>query len=292
MTVLSQLQEGVAHYDRANELRDLHQYDEALTCFEKAVQILASASEPLRICLFYDLAICYDFSGQTEKANEWFVKAIKLYKALRENHPNDPAVNNLHNLIAGSEEQLQLREHRHPLAEHYLDVVTARRFKGRDMPLKLFIDRSEDSGYDEDLSELIASCFDLWIKGVSQSCRELHIDKPICYELWETPVLANIKVHRTDGTNSRVPATSGGQTTYQHNSRFRQATIWAYLPKHKKADLTTKQERVFQSLLVHEAGHALGIDGHSPFGNDLMYWKSALAAPSARDLKTLALIYL
>ena len=56
--------------------------------------------------------------------------------------------------------------------------------------------------------------------------------------------------------------------------------------------MTPKQERVFQSLIVHEAGHALGIDGHSPFGNDLMYWKSQLKAPTMRDLKTMALIYL
>jgi tetratricopeptide (TPR) repeat protein len=291
MTALSQLQEGVAFYDRANELRDLHQYEEALTNYDQAVKALATASEPLRVCLYYDLAVCHDFVGDTDQANHWFEQAIALYTALC-SHSSDPAVANLSNLIEGSREQLLLRAERHPLAEHYLNAVTARRFKGRDMPLKLFIDPDPVAGYDEDLRELIASCFDLWVKGVAQPSRELHLENPLCYELWDSPEGANIKVHRTDGSNKSLPATYGGQTTYQHNSRFRQATIWAYLAKHERAALTAKQERVFQTLMVHEAGHALGIDGHSPFGNDLMYWKSALPAPSARDLKTLTLIYL
>lgn len=291
MTALSQLQEGVAFYDRANELRDLHQYGQALTYYDRAAKALATASEPLRVCLYYDLAICHDFAGAAELASYWFEQAISLYTELC-SHSSDPAVANLSNLIEGSREQLILRAERHPLAEHYLNAVTQRRFKARDMPLKLYIDRGPDSGYDKGLSELITSCFDLWIKGVGQPCRELHLDHPLSYELWESPEGANIKVHRTDGNNKALPATYGGQTTYQHNSRFRQATIWAYLAKHDRAALTAKQERVFQTLMVHEAGHALGIDGHSPFGSDLMYWKSALPAPTARDLKTLTLIYL
>jgi hypothetical protein len=201
-------------------------------------------------------------------------------------------VGNLANLIEGSREQLVLRADRHPLAEHYLSVITPRRFKASDMPLKLYIDRSQASGYDEPLAELIGESFDLWIKGVGQPCRELHLDRPLCYELWDIAEGANIKVHRTDGTNKSLPATYGGQTTYQHSSRTRQSTIWAFLPKFEKAALTAKQERAFASLIVHEAGHALGLDGHSPFGNDLMYWKSSLLAPTMRDLKTLALIYL
>jgi tetratricopeptide (TPR) repeat protein len=291
MIALSQLQQGVALYDRANDLRDLHQYEEAFVLYEQAVEILAAASEPLRICLIYDLAICHDFAGAADKASACFEQAIGMYSELCR-HSSDPAVANLNNLIEGSREQLLLRAERHPLAEHYLNAITPRRFKNRDMPLKLYIDSSQASGYDQPLAELIASCFDLWIKGVGQPCRELHLDKPLCYELWDSPEGANIKVHRTDGTNNSLPATFGGQTTYQHNSRFRQTTIWAHLPKFEKEALTAKQERVFQTLMVHEAGHALGIDGHSPFGNDLMYWKSALPAPTLRDLKTLTLVYL
>jgi len=292
--VLSQLQEGITQYDRANELRDLHQYDQALACYQEALEYLAAASEPLRICLYYDLAICHDFAGSSDKANECFGRAIEMYERLSKEAPDDPAVGNLEFLIEGSREQLALRYERHPLAEHYLSAVTARRFKNIDMPLKLYIDKSTTSGFDQALCEIITSCFDLWIKGVGQPCRELHLERPLCYELWDTEDGANIKVHRTDGssTSHAIPPSFGGQTTYQHNSRMRQATICAYLPSFDRTALTAKEERVFQSLMVHEAGHALGIDGHSPFGNDLMYWKSALQAPTIRDLKTLALIYL
>ncbi len=185
MTALSQLQEGIVFYDRANELRDTQQLEEALATYDQALKFLATASEPLRICLFYDLALCHDFLGATDKASEYFTRSIAMYMALQKQAPDDPAVGNLANLIEGTREQLILRTDRHPLAEHYLSAVTPRRFKRFDMPLKLYIDRSQNTGYDEPLAELIAACFDLWIKGVGQPCRELRLDKPLCYQLWD-----------------------------------------------------------------------------------------------------------
>ena len=227
MTALGQLQEGIGLYDRANELRDLHQYQDAFTRYNRALELLAAASEPLRICLYYDLALCHDFACAPDKASQFFNQAIDMYAKLCRSAPDDPAVVNLKNLIEGSQEQLTLRADRHPLAEHYLSAITPRRFKSCDMPLKLYIDKSQISGYGESLVELIAASFDLWIKGAGQPCRELHMDKPLCYELWDSEDGANIKVHRTDGTSKTLPPTFGGQTTYHHNSRMRQATIWA-----------------------------------------------------------------
>ncbi|MBS1991017.1 MAG: hypothetical protein JSS83_10895 [Cyanobacteria bacterium SZAS LIN-3] len=318
MTALGQFQEGITLYNSANEARDTHRYEEALQGYERALAHLASAAEPLRICLHYDLALCYDFAGEVEKAGREFVRVISMYTALSQQSPADPAVKNLKEIIDGCIYQLELRAEKHPLAEHYLSSVTPRRFKAADMPLKLYIDESEYSGYDQEQTEVIIRAFDLWIKGAGQPCRELHLDKPLCYQIWDDPADANIRVHRAGGNddtasgatpdinkftagtasataarlNKLLPATSGGQTTYIHNNRLRQATIWAYLPKYSSAQLSAREKRVFQSLIVHEAGHALGIDGHSPFGTDLMYWKSQLSEPTMRDLKTLALIYL
>jgi len=295
---MGQFQEGVAQHDRANEARDTHRYDEALTYYQEAIEHLASASEPLRICLYYDLALCHDFAGESEKAGREFIRVISMYTALCNSFPADPAVTNLKNIVDGCIYQLELRADRHPQAEHYLAAVTPRKFKSLDMPLKLYIDENEATGYDREQTEVIIHAFDLWIKGAGQPCRELHLDKPLCYQIWDDADEANIRVYRSGGENALtekgalIPATLGGQTTFQHSNRLRQATIWAHLAKHSSEQLSAKQKRVFQSLIVHEAGHALGIDGHSPFGTDLMYWKSQLSAPTNRDLKTLALIYL
>jgi len=295
---MGQFQEGVAQYDRANEARDTHRYEEALTYYDDALKHLASASEPLRICLHYDLALCHDFAGESEKADREFIRAISMYTTLSYQFPDDPAVGNLKNIVDGCINQLNLRADRHPQAEHYLAAVTPRKFKSIDMPIKLYIDENENTGYDREQTEVICHAFDLWIKGAGQPCRELHLDKPLCYQIWDDAEEANIRVYRSGGENALtekgalIPATFGGQTTFQHSNRLRQATICAHLAKHSSEQLSAKQKRVFQSLIVHEAGHALGIDGHSPFGTDLMYWKSQLTAPTNRDLKTMALIYL
>jgi Matrixin len=49
-------------------------------------------------------------------------------------------------------------------------------------------------------------------------------------------------------------------------------------------------EKLF-SLTLHEAGHALGLDGHSPNGKDIMYWKSAATTLSERDIASLSHLY-
>jgi tetratricopeptide (TPR) repeat protein len=49
-------------------------------------------------------------------------------------------------------------------------------------------------------------------------------------------------------------------------------------------------EKLF-SLTLHEAGHALGLDGHSPNGKDIMYWKSAGTTLSQRDIASLSHLY-
>jgi predicted Zn-dependent protease len=50
------------------------------------------------------------------------------------------------------------------------------------------------------------------------------------------------------------------------------------------------KEQLF-NLALHETGHALGIDGHSPSGLDIMYFKSPLIKLSDRDANTIRKIY-
>jgi hypothetical protein len=121
-------------------------------------------------------------------------------------------------------------------------------------------------------------------------------DGKLHYKLVSDPDDANIVVSRVNSFDD-LPSGAGGQTTYDYNqegqpsSGVKKVSIRMFCPSHNSQDLTQRTKDKLYSLCLHEIGHALGLDGHSPNGLDIMYWKSASLELSARDRATIAKLY-
>ena len=98
-----------------------------------------------------------------------------------------------------------------------------------------------------------------------------------------TPKTANIVVYFVD----KLPGPAVGVTTYSRPISIRVATI-RYGMKNTKIS-----KREAYPILVHEIGHALGIQGHSSNNNDIMYPNTNIIGihASDRDVNTIRAMY-
>ncbi len=172
-------------------------------------------------------------------------------------------------------------------------------------PVKVFVCVEGETGFNQQTAAKLYAIFETWTKAVHGLVTCVRVPD---YDS------AEVTVERA-GDHSIVASGSGGRTTYEYRfarpGESGQTVDWQ--PKNSKAVapplIVTKahitllcrlpnaselgpagEERLF-SLALHEAGHALGLDGHSPYGKDIMYWKSAQTVLSERDIASLSHLY-
>ena len=84
---------------------------------------------------------------------------------------------------------------------------------------------------------------------------------------------------------------STGQTSSYGREVVTKSFVNLSAPSYDSKDMTPRAKELLFNLALHETGHALGIDGHSPSGLDVMYFKSPLIKLSDRDASTIRKIY-
>lgn len=289
ITALSDSQEdftnAVALYESAMRTRDALEFDRAIDLFEQANKLFGAIDTgiPLLIAFTYDMALAYDLAGNTKRAIVLFKKTAAMYHHFCTDHPEDPAVEGFSGLLWGVNDYLSLWETANVNDAHYLDFITKRRWSAAKMPLKITIDNSDDTGFDTTLSEIILDGFKAWTEGANclQWVEGTSADE------------ADIFVTRvSDGLGS-----AGGHTAFEDavddtgEPQLQSATIRISMHSPDSTHYDDAQLRALRALAIHEAGHAFGLDGHSPHATDLMYWKSPLLNLSKRDLNTFRLLY-
>jgi tetratricopeptide (TPR) repeat protein len=282
MDLLNSLLIGSKLYEIANIYRDCQDFERAVDYYDRAASLLVDVRANLRACFHYDRAIAYDLALHSEEATKEFELARNLFKEFMLLEPNDPTLPGLRILFEQVKEQLTLRENVDIKSNDYQASITARRWPDSKFPLKVCVETS----FDSETREMIWHGFEEWVS----SSKKLRCD------LVSDSRKADIVVMRTVDS-SQLPLNAGGRTIYDDDSSgdavrcLRKATILLYRPFDDTRDLSPAQLNDFKSLVLHEAGHALGIDGHSPNGADLMYWKARWLRLSNRDRNTMRLIY-
>lgn len=276
--------QAIETYERAMTTRDSLEFAEAMNLFEQASEIMSKLrlNPALEVAFAYDMALACDLAGQHERAESLFRKSADIYDRFAESNPEDPSVEGFAGLIWGVKDFLSIRNAASAGDDNYLSSILARRWGEDKMPLKVFIDHGIDTGFDTTLRSIILEGFRAWTEHESglKWVETANGDQ------------ASIVVSRVDGLGS-----AGGHTGFEErsdqngNTHLQLANIRIALHSPDSRVYKEPELRALKSLAIHEAGHALGLDGHSPHATDIMYWKSPLLKPSGRDVETLRLVY-
>ena len=105
------------------------------------------------------------------------------------------------------------------------------------------------------------------------------------------PEYANIKVYFVDKLPTNVLGVTRNQKGYASGKIVLRSSEIRILEKTQSGELRTKQQ--IYPVLLHEIGHALGLEGHSSNKSDILYhttdyYKQSL---SDRDVETIKTIY-
>lgn len=275
---------GVGLYEEANRRRDKLEFDFAFSLYERAQEFLDGR---LDVTLFYDMALAANLHGDSKGASDFFAKCRVSLERMKKENPDDSRIANLQPLIDSLAKQMEFQKMADNSASNYANQVTHRIWGADKYPLTIWIadKASHADGFDNAISDLIYDAFKKWVG--------------------RCPWFSIARANKSDQSISKIVIKqaspgdlqngSGGQTNFtpvaSADGHIDKVDIRLYIPSAEINLLSMDQKKTFQSLILHEAGHALGIDGHSPFATDLMWWKSPLLDISPRDIETMKIIY-
>jgi predicted Zn-dependent protease len=129
--------------------------------------------------------------------------------------------------------------------------------------------------------------FTEWVKGMGGA---------ISIQYVKSKQESNIDCFFTDNFSQVHSIAEGGeaQLTWTNDGNFNHCTI-VLLTAHAADNLTPSVNEI-KGVCLHEIGHALGLNGHSPNSDDIMYCsetnnESKIPQLTARDLATLKKLY-
>jgi Matrixin len=157
------------------------------------------------------------------------------------------------------------------------------------LPVKIFIgDGTGVSGYKPVFQDYVRNGFDTWCAASGNKLSWVEVNDP---------KKADVTVRWTTAVTERPEGTEAGRTSAltKYNTSTGKGIIYGarmqfltQLPNRRFAD----QE--VEKTCLHEAGHALGLQGHSPYRNDIMYYAvgpSQQPRLTDRDRNTMAKLY-
>lgn len=264
---------GVGLYEEANRRRDRLELDFAFSLYERAQEFL---DHRLDVTVFYDMALASCLDGNYKYASECYEKCRSSLDQIKTENPDDTRIANLQPLADSLAGQLEFQKMVDNGATNYAELVQHKIWTAEKFALSIWISNKADhnDGFDNESCDMIYSQFKKWV----ERCQWFQITRANKGD----ENISRIVIKQAG--EDEVPGGSAGYTSFFPKTGLNpdRVDIRVLIPSDKNK---------FQSLMLHEAGHALGIDGHSPFADDLMWWKSPLLEISKRDVETMKIIY-
>jgi tetratricopeptide (TPR) repeat protein len=252
----------------------------AVAYYSKALSLLPHDAANSLADLYYVRAMANDVAGQYERGTaDWQAARDNYAKALL---GNKAGVNV--EFATSYRDELNALVHwratQNPSSPDYCDSIHSKRLAPGSV-LKVYISQAKKTGFSPELRTYIFQAMSLWCQ---------FPGSPIRMELWPTQYDSNIIVQRATADDP-MNIGSAGQTSSYGRELVTKSFVNLSAPSYDNKDMTPRAKEQLFNLALHETGHALGIDGHSPSGLDVMYFKSPLIKLSDRDANTIRKIY-
>lgn len=282
-------QQAEAYKQQGDAARENQNFGMAINYYTNAINMLPYDAAQNLADLYYVRALANDLFGQYERGTSDWQSAAQNYLLCVQNAQDNPQVNVSYDQQMADQlgRLVAWRKTENPNASDYIECGPMRRFPQSHNPIKLYIDTTQADGFSYDLRYLITQAFQQWSNAGGS---------PIRFQSWDDMNSADIIVRRTNA-GGQVGFDAAGRTRYEDavNSEGQDMISKTYVrltaATYDGGSMAQPDKNKLYNLALHEAGHALGIGGHSPSGLDIMYWKSPLLRLSDRDINTLRRIY-
>ncbi|MFA7335993.1 MAG: matrixin family metalloprotease [Candidatus Obscuribacterales bacterium] len=243
-------------------------------------------------------AITSDLLGRYPEAKRDFTEARRLFKKHLRQEKDQEQIDIVTWTIDDITYNLNSRRKSPASDGDYLNAEPNSFWRQSRFPVKVFVETSSNNGFGGSMRELMVKAMEQWTN---------FENSPIKLAYVSDIEGADVYIERVTSYDD-IPYSSAGRTSavYEKDNKraLDRAHVRVYCPSYDgkasraegAADKIENQEMSsfaktqLYTLFMHEFGHVLGV-GHSPGGQDVMYWKSCSTELTERDKESIRKLY-